>query len=348
MSYTISTHVGHKLSAAHNRRDESSIKDREHIDRTKKHEVWKDEKVTAAYKRIFDPAVKEYNDKQKRKDRQIKNYYQQVKSAAQKHPVYEMIIAVGNADNPPPTDTAKDIMRQFVTDWQKNNPNLELIGAYYHADERGVPHCHLDFIPIAKGFQRGLQVQASYTKALEQQGYTRTGRKSETPQILWQRAENSRLERLCRERGLEVEHTQRGQGLQHLSVEQYKEQQRLRNQQHQIEQQRQQQRQQQQRMQQRQQELDRQERQQQPLHLQALYKFLTDYAKIAPNDWRTLQHYGSAYDQIYQDLAAKKHSHERDPQHQRQKKSLSQQVGQAQQQQRKQQRQQQKQHGRER
>lgn len=340
MKYTISTHVGHKLSAAHNRRDESSIKDREHIDRTKKHEVWKDEKVTAAYKRLFDTAVKEYNSKQKRKDRQIKNYYQQVKSAAQKHPVYEMIVSVGNADNPPPTHTAKEIMRQFVDDWQKNNPNLELIGAYYHADERGVPHVHVDFVPVARGFERGLQVQASYTKALEQQGFSRTGRKSETPQILWQRAENARLERLCRERGLSIEHTQRGQGLQHLSVEQYKEQQRLRNQQHQIEQQRQQQRQQQQRMQQRQQELDRQEQQQQPLHLQALYKFLTDYAKIDSNDWRTLQHYGSAYDKIYQDLAVKKHSHERDQKHQRQKKSLSQQIGQAQQQQKQQKRQQ--------
>lgn len=337
MSYTISTHVGHKLSAAHNRRDESSIKDREHIDRTKKHEVWKDEKVTAAYKRIFDPAVKEYNDKQKRKDRQIKNYYQQVKSAAQKHPVYEMIIAVGNADNQPPPDVGKEIMRQFVTDWQKNNPNLELIGAYYHADERGVPHCHLDFIPIAKGFRRGLQVQASYTKALEQQGFSRTGRKSETPQILWQRRENDRLERLCRERGLSIEHTQRGQGLQHLSVEQYKEQQRLREQQHQIEQQRQQQRQQQAELQKQQQRL---KQQPQPLHLQALYKFLTDYAKIDPSDWRTLQHYGSAYDKIYQDLAVKKHSPERDQKHQRQKKSLSQQIGQAQQQQKQQKRQQ--------
>lgn len=234
MKYTISTHVGHKLSAAHNRRDESSVKDREHIDRTKKHEVWKDEKVTDAYKRIFGAAVKEYNDKQKRKDRRIKNYYQQVKSAAQKHPVYEMIVAIGNTDNPPPQDTAKAIMRQFVTDWAKSNPNLEMIGAYYHADEQGVPHCHIDFVPIAKGFQRGLQVQASYTKALEQQGFSRTGRKSETPQILWQRDQNARLERLCRERGIEVEHTQRGQGLQHLSVEQYKEQQRLRNQQHQI------------------------------------------------------------------------------------------------------------------
>lgn len=329
-SYTISTHVGHKLSAAHNRRDESSIKDREHIDRTKKHEVWKDEKVTDAYKRIFGAAVKEYNSKQKRKDRQIKNYYQQVKSAAQKHPVYEMIVTIGNQNNQPPPSLGKEIMRQFVTDWAKSNPNLEMIGAYYHADEQGVPHVHVDFVPVARGFQRGLQVQASYTKALEQQGYTRTGRKSDTPQIRWQRDQNSRLERLCREHGLSIEHPQKGKELQHLSVEQYKEQQRLRNQQHQIEQQR------------------LQQRQQQPLHLQALYKFLTDYAKIDPNDWRTLQHYGSAYDQIYQDLAVKKHSHERDPQHQRQKKSLSQQVGQAKQQQRQQQQRQQKQHGRER
>lgn len=330
MSYTISTHVGHKLSAAHNRRDESSVKDREHIDRTKKHEVWKDEKVTDAYKRIFDAAVKEYNSKQKRKDRQIKNYYQQVKSAAQKHPVYEMIVSVGNADNPPPTHTAKEIMRQFVDDWQKNNPNLELIGAYYHADELGVPHCHLDFVPVARGFRRGLQVQASYTKALEQQGFSRTGRKTETPQICWQRAENARLEKLCRERGLEIEHTQRGQGLQHLSVEQYKEQQRLRNQQHQIEQQRQQQRQQQAELQKEQQRLQQQrektEREAQPPHLQALYEFLSRHG-VKSTDWRQLQTLGNEYNELYkQQLAKYRLEPEQQREQQRHKKPLWQQI----------------------
>lgn len=354
MSYTISTHVGHKLSAAHNRRDESSIKDREHIDRTKKHEVWKDEKVTAAYKRIFDPAVKEYNSKQKRKDRQIKNYYQQVKSAAQKHTVYEMIVTIGNQNNQPPPEVGKEIMRQFVTDWQKNNPNLELIGAYYHADEQGAPHCHIDFVPVARGFQRGLQVQASYTKALEQQGFSRTGRKTETPQICWQRRENARLEHLCRERGIEVEHTQRGQGLQHLSVEQYKEQQRLRNQQHQIEQQRQQQRQQQaelQKQQQRlQQEREKTEREAQPPHLQALYDFLIRHG-VNANNWRQLQAFGNEYNELYKQQLAKYRldpEQQREQQRQQQKKPLFQQIAAADRQQQQQQKRQQKQHGRER
>lgn len=352
MKYTISTHVGHKLSAAHNRRDESSIKGREHIDRTKKHEVWKDEKVTDAYKRIFGAAVKEYNSKQKRKDRQIKNYYQQVKSAAQKHPVYEMIVTIGNQNNQPPPDTAKEIMRQFVDDWQKNNPNLEMIGAYYHADEAGAPHVHVDFIPIAQGFQRGLQVQVGYSKALEQQGFSRTGRKSETPQILWQRSENSRLEKLCRERGLEIEHTQRGQGLQHLSVEQYKEQQRLKNQQHQIEQQRQQQRQQQAELQKEQQRLQQQrekaEREAQPPHLQALYAFLIRHGVNAEN-WRQLQSFGNEYDELYkQQLAKYRLEPEQQREQQRPKKPLWQQITAADRQQQQQQKRQQKQHGRER
>lgn len=352
MSYTISTHCGHKVSAAHNRRDSSSVKDREHIDSSKPHEVWKDEKITAAYDRIFGAAIKEYNDKQKRPDRQIKNYYRQVREAAQKHPVYEMVITIGNQNNQPPAALGKEIMRQFVDDWQKNNPNLELIGAYYHADEVGVPHCHLDYIPVARGFKRGLQVQVGYTRALEQQGFSRTGRKSDTPQVRWQRRENERLERLCRERGLSIEHTQRGQGLQHLSVEQYKEQQRLRNQQHQIEQQRQQQRQQQSELQKQQQRLQQQrekaEREAQPPHLQALYAFLVRHG-VNANNWRQLQSFGNEYDELYKQQLAKYRlePEQREQQRQQQKKPLWQQITAADQQQ-KQQKRQQKQHGRER
>lgn len=325
MKYTISTHCGHKVSAAHNRRDDSSIKGREHIDSSKPHEVWKDEKITAAYDRIFGAAIKEYNDKQKRQDRQIKNYYRQVREAAQKHPVYEMIVTIGNKENQPPPEIGKEIMRQFVDDWQKNNPNLEMIGAYYHADEDGAPHCHIDYIPVARGFQRGLQVQVGYTKALEQQGFSRTGKKTETPQILWQRRENARLERLCRERGIEVEHTQRGQGLQHLSVEQYKEQQRLRNQQHQIEQQRQQQRQQQAELQKKQQRLQQErektEREAQPPHLQALYDFLIRHG-VNANNWRQLQAFGNEYNELYKQQLAK---YRLDPEQQREQKRQRQQ-----------------------
>lgn len=42
--------------------------------RTEQNIVWKDETTAHAYHRIFDDAVSEYNAKQKRKDRQIKDY----------------------------------------------------------------------------------------------------------------------------------------------------------------------------------------------------------------------------------------------------------------------------------
>ncbi|MDO5401987.1 MAG: hypothetical protein Q4F11_00985 [Eubacteriales bacterium] len=39
---------------------------------------WKDETIGHAYHRIFDEALNEYNDKQKRADRKIQNYHQHI------------------------------------------------------------------------------------------------------------------------------------------------------------------------------------------------------------------------------------------------------------------------------
>lgn len=51
-------------------------------------------------------------------------------------------------------------MRKFVEEWQERNPNLELIGAYYHGDEPGAePHVHLDYIPVAHGYTKGIETQ---------------------------------------------------------------------------------------------------------------------------------------------------------------------------------------------
>ena len=32
--------------------------------------------------------------------------------------------------------TQREILKEFVDGWRERNPNLELIGAYYHADEQ--------------------------------------------------------------------------------------------------------------------------------------------------------------------------------------------------------------------
>lgn len=223
MGVTISTHNGSKVAREHNIRNPKVVSKEPHIQQGGKFEIWTDEKPQDAYKRIFGQAVEDYNAKQKRTDRQITDYYKHICNDKVKHPVYEMIIAVGDRNNYKDgiltEEMAKSILREFVDGWQERNPNLVLIGAYYHADEQGVPHAHLDYIPVATGYKRGLKTQSALVKALEQQGFIKDGK--ETAQIQWERRENAQLERLCLNRSIEVTHPLI-EGRQHLETEQYK------------------------------------------------------------------------------------------------------------------------------
>lgn len=205
MAYTISTHNGSRYVRAHNIRDRRLTNKEQHIDPDGVYEIWRDEKVRDAYERIFGDAVREYNARQKREDRKIDDYYNLIKGHDKKHVVYEMIISIGNLDYEPDPEVGKKIMREFYENWEKRNPSLDLIGAYYHADESGVPHVHLDYIPVGEGYKRGLSIQNGLNRALEQQGF-KTLRMKETAQILWEKRENLALESICKSHGLDIVH----------------------------------------------------------------------------------------------------------------------------------------------
>ena len=228
MAMTISTHNGSQVAREHNIRNPKVTSKEPHIQQGGNFEIWKDEKPQDAYKRIFGQAVEDYNAKQKRADRRIADYYKHICNDKKKHPVYEMIITVGDRndykDGRLTEETAKSILREFVDGWQERNPHLVLIGAYYHADEQGAPHAHLDYIPVATGYKRGLETQSALVKALEQQGFTHNGK--ETEQIQWQRRENAHLESLCLNRGIEVTHPLI-EGRKHLDTAVYQTQQEL-------------------------------------------------------------------------------------------------------------------------
>lgn len=213
---TISTHNGSAAHRDHNIRGHSTDK-QNHINKNAIHEIWVDEAPREAYDRIFGDALEEYNAKQNRPERIIKDYYNKVNQDEKKHPVYEMIVGVYGGVS---ADTSKQIMRDFVDGWKQRNPNLELIGAYYHADEEGEPHIHLDYIPVAKGYTRGMKVQNGLVKALGQQGFVKQGK--ETAQIQWQKSENLALEEICMNYGIEVEHPQKNKGVEHLHTEAFK------------------------------------------------------------------------------------------------------------------------------
>lgn len=229
MGVTISTHNGSAVSREHNIRNPKVVSKEPHIDMNGSHEVWIDEPVRKAYDRLFGEAVEAYNAKQARPERQIKSYYSDICKDSKKHPVYEMIIGIygKNEDGSPicSAEQGKEIMRKFVEEWRERNPNLELIGAYFHADEPNAePHVHLDYIPVAHGYTRGLETQTGLVKALGEQGFEKKGKA--TAQIQWEKRENDYLTSLCEAVGLCVEHP-RQEGRQHLATQKLKLQSRI-------------------------------------------------------------------------------------------------------------------------
>lgn len=80
----------------------------------------------------------------------------------------------------PDPEVQKEIYKAFLEEFQKQNPNMKVIGAYYHADEmrkdgkggfiKGAPHIHLDYIPVAYKCERGQKIQNSMNGALKEQG----------------------------------------------------------------------------------------------------------------------------------------------------------------------------------
>lgn len=222
---TISTHNGGQVALEHNRRNRAVTDKEKHIDREGYYEVWRDVDLPAAYDKIFGRAVNEYNEKQKRPERRIDNYLQHIKSDKKMKPVYEMIVGV--YQDGLSRSTKRQIYADFVNDWAKRNPRLKLVGAYFHDDEEGDAHLHIDYIPVADGYKTGVSRRPGIDRALRQMGFDRDvkyGKKGviDTPQIAWERRENEELERICERYGLTVEHPERGKDVEHADTKTYK------------------------------------------------------------------------------------------------------------------------------
>lgn len=199
---TVSVHNGTKVSRAHNMRNRKVTDKEPHIDKNGWYAVWHDEPLRDAYKRLFGKAQEEYNLKQTRNDRRIVDYLSTVQKSAKQHAVYETIITLGNVDEHPEPHESYEILQQVYGEWKKNYPNLVVVGAYFHADEKGAPHIHIDYVPVAKGYKKGMAVQNGLVKAFGEMGFILKGK--DTAQIQWQRDLKSRVTELAQERGFKV------------------------------------------------------------------------------------------------------------------------------------------------
>ena len=206
---TITFHLGTTLSQAHNVRDPKVTSKEPHIDPNGSHETLIHEDVESAYKRLFDDALAEYNEKQKKPCRRIADYYEHIKGSKEHHAVYEAIIGFYGKDEYGKESTSAiertectRMLKEYLKQFQAENPQLHVIGAYLHADEEGkYPHMHLDFIPVAQGNKNGLSKKVSLKGALQQQFKSTNFKYSATAQEAWCDIQRKNLQELAQAQG---------------------------------------------------------------------------------------------------------------------------------------------------
>lgn len=216
MTKTVTFHVGGgKAHRAHNSRRYKRGQAPDHIDphRRGMNETLVDLDHRQAYRDLFGEAVAEYNAKQTRTERQIADYYDKIRKDKAKHPVYEIIAQIGDKDTTGAINCTREraILREYILTFEENNPQMKVVGAYIHADEATL-HAHLDFIPWADGYTRGMQRQTSISKCCEQMGHAKGTHIKSTSEAAWTAAERERLEGIAQKYGIEVERVGDGRG----------------------------------------------------------------------------------------------------------------------------------------
>ena len=223
MKRTISAMRG-KGSLTHNRRD--FIAENVDSSRTPLNVEYRNEDIRAVYHELFDDALARYNKKQTRKDRVIDDYYEKIRTGKQEKLFEELIIQIGNKDDMNASSEngqlARQILDEYMQSFQQRNPTLRVFSAHLHMDE-ATPHLHIDFIPFTTGSKRGLETRVSLKKALEALGFT-GGTKSHTELNQWIESEKQALASIMARRDIEWE--QKGTHEEHLSVLDYKKQER--------------------------------------------------------------------------------------------------------------------------
>ena len=185
------------------------------------------ENIKAVFHELFDEALKRYNDKQTRADRKIEDYYEKIRSSKQEKPFHEIILQVGNKDDMSAESEdgqlAAAVLDEYMRGFQERNPQLRVFSAHLHMDE-ATPHLHIDFVPFTTGSKRGLDTRVSLKQALAAQGF-KGGTRGDTEWSQWVRSEKEQLAAVMERHGIEWE--DKGTHDKHLSVLDFKKEQRV-------------------------------------------------------------------------------------------------------------------------
>ncbi len=208
--------IGHNnREFIHDNVDESRVKDNIN---------YKEEKLHIAYEKCFGQAVESYNERQTRNDRKINNYMKQIKDSGNNEKLfYENVIQVGDkyshgfgSGN---EQQAIDILDEYAKRFQERNPNLYVFNMKMHLDEAS-PHLHIDYIPVATGYKRGLDTRNSLTKAHANMGIPKGTGRNNNSTMKWQEREKEYLKEIAKDHNLEI--IDKKTDRKHLTVDEYK------------------------------------------------------------------------------------------------------------------------------
>lgn len=182
--------------------------------------------IEEVYHELFDEALERYNAKQKRNDRKIDNYYEKIRQGKQEKLFHEAVFQIGNKDDmnakSEEGELAKEILTEFMKDFQKRNPYLHVFSAHLHMDEE-TPHVHVDFVPVIHNSKRGLDTRVSLKGALGEQGF-KGGTRGATEWNQWIESEKQEIAQIMGQYGIEWK--QLGTHNKHLSVLDFEKQER--------------------------------------------------------------------------------------------------------------------------
>lgn len=183
-------------------------------ERTPWNRIYIQESLEQAYEKCFGQALREYNESQKRNDRKKGNYLKEIENSKNHEKTfYENIVQLGDKNNTGVVDEngnmteeakkAVAVLDIYAKTFQERNPNLYLFNCVMHLDE-ATPHLHIDYIPIAHGYKKGMKTRNSLTKAFQEMGFRAVGR-NQNETVAWQQREREYLTEICKEHDIEVE-----------------------------------------------------------------------------------------------------------------------------------------------
>lgn len=167
---------GKSTSISHNNRtvaeEKKFDKYHSHIDweKTDENIILKQESIKKMYDDLFGEAVENYNAKQKRSNRKIKNYYSKVKNDGSLDLQREFIVQFGDKDLAKNEAVRKAFTHQLIKYYQtfeEKYPDLKIYNAVVHLDE-ATPHLHMNIIPVAENYKQGVLKRPSFSKWLKE------------------------------------------------------------------------------------------------------------------------------------------------------------------------------------